>query len=93
MAAAHATAEKIRGKYGYSGGEDGSQYIPKYSSGILNGPVTYTGLAMLHGSPSEPEYVLNNDQAYGLLRYMATKKIPDFESNNNNKNSGIQYIV
>jgi hypothetical protein len=32
-----------------------------YSSGIENGPVTYTGLAMLHGSPSSPEYVLNSD--------------------------------
>jgi hypothetical protein len=32
-----------------------------YSSGIENGPVTYTGLAMLHGSPSNPEYVLNSE--------------------------------
>ena len=47
---------------------------------------------MLHGTYSEPEYVLNNDQAYNLLRYMATKKVPDFESTNS-KSSGIQYIV
>lgn len=44
------------------------------ASGILAGPVTYTGLTMLHGTPSSPEYVLNSDQAYSLLRYMATTK-------------------
>ena len=32
-----------------------------YASGIENGPVTYTGMAMLHGSPSNPEFVLNSD--------------------------------
>ena len=35
--------------------------LSSYSSGIENGPVTYTGLAMLHGTPSSPEYVLNSD--------------------------------
>lgn len=63
-----------------------------FADGILGGPVTYTGLTMLHGTPSEPEYVLNNDQAYNLLRYMATKKMPAFDSTNGDK-SGIQYIV
>ena len=63
-----------------------------FADGILGGPVTYTGLSMLHGTPSEPEYVLNNDQAYNLLRYMATKKMPDFETTNSGS-SGIQYIV
>ena len=63
-----------------------------FANGILEGPVTYTGLAMLHGTASEPEYVLNNDQAYNLLRYIATKKLPDFESSKTG-NSGIQYIV
>jgi hypothetical protein len=43
-----------------------------YSSGIENGPVTYTGLAMLHGSPSSPEYVLNSEQAGTLLKNLAT---------------------
>ena len=62
----------------------------KYASGIENGPVTYTGLAMLHGSSSKPEYVLNSDQAYNLLRYMATTK-PDFV--NNNSESGTQYVL
>ena len=35
----------------------------EYSSGIENGPVDFTGLAMLHGTPSNPEYVLNSKQA------------------------------
>ena len=65
-------------------------YAHKYASGIENGPVTYTGLAMLHGSSSSPEYVLNSDQAYNLLRYMATTK-PDFVTNNNE--AGTQYVL
>lgn len=32
-----------------------------YADGIENGPVTDTGLTVLHGSRSNPEYVLNND--------------------------------
>lgn len=60
-----------------------------YASGILNGPVTYTGLAMLHGTPSQPEYVLNSDQAYNLLRYMSTNK-PSFTSNGD---AGTQYVL
>lgn len=63
---------------------------PSYASGIENGPVTYTGLAMLHGSSANPEYVLNSDQAYNLLRYMATTK-PDFVTNNNE--AGTQYVL
>ena len=47
-----------------------------YSTGIENGPVAYTGLAMLHGSPSNPEYVLNSDQAYTLLKNLSTMMIP-----------------
>lgn len=65
-------------------------YAHKYASGIENGPVTFTGLAMLHGSSSSPEYVLNSDQAYNLLRYMATTK-PDFVTNNNE--AGTQYVL
>lgn len=61
-----------------------------YASGIENGSVTYTGLAMLHGSSANPEYVLNSDQAYNLLRYMATAK-PDFVTNNNE--AGTQYVL
>lgn len=61
------------------------------ANGILGGPITYTGLAMLHGSPSSPEYVLNNDQAYNLLKYLATKP-PEFTSTMTTDN-GTQYIV
>lgn len=61
-----------------------------YAYGIENGPITYTGLAMLHGSSANPEYVLNSDQAYSLLRYMATTK-PDFVTNNNE--AGTQYVL
>lgn len=70
----------------------GQSIVKKYSTGIEQGPVTYTGLAMLHGSMSEPEYILNNDQAYNLLYNMSTRKIADFESTKQQEN-GTQYIV
>ena len=62
----------------------------RYSNGIENGPVTYTGLAMLHGTPSAPEYVLNSDQAYSLLRYMATNS-PKFTPINSSSNVTYSY--
>ena len=62
----------------------------RYSNGIENGPVTYTGLAMLHGTPSAPEYVLNSDQAYSLLRYMATNS-PKFTPINSSSNITYSY--
>lgn len=62
----------------------------RYSNGIENGPVTYTGLAMLHGTPSAPEYVLNSDQAYSLLRYMATNS-PKFTPINSSGNVTYSY--
>ena len=43
-----------------------------YAEGIENGPVEETGLAMLHGTPSSPEYVLNTEQAGQLLENLAT---------------------
>lgn len=46
--------------------------IKTYASGIENGPVTKTGYAMLHGSPTSPEYVLNTDQAGNVLKYIGT---------------------
>lgn len=49
-----------------------------HADGILGGPITYTGLSMLHGSPSAPEYILNADQAYTLLRNISTMQIPDY---------------
>lgn len=65
-----------------------------YSEGLENGPVTYTGLAMLHGAPSAPEYVLNNDQAYNLLYNLSVAKnarMAEFDSIKGS--NGIQYIV
>lgn len=140
MEAAHAMAEAIRDKYGYSGGDDGSQVIYKgssssggsgssgsssssssgssgssydsskgsfsdwladngapswvvnsekqkeekggYAEGLENGPITYTGLAMLHGTKAKPEYVLNNDQAYNLLYNLSASKMAPFETVN-----------
>lgn len=65
-----------------------------YADGIKGGPVTYTGLAMLHGSVSKPEYVLNSDQAYNLLRNMATTRLPEMERTGTDNNcGGTQYIV
>ena len=63
-----------------------------YATGLDQGPVTYTGLTMLHGTPSAPEYVLNNDQAYNLLYNMSSSRMAEFE-NTSKSDSGIQYIV
>lgn len=51
-----------------------------FSSGIEKGPVNYTGLAMLHGSPSNPEFVLNSDQAYTLLRNLSTMTLSPYQA-------------
>lgn len=67
--------------------------IGKYSNGIENGPVTYTGLAMLHGTPNNPEFVLNSDQAYTLLRNMATTKLPETKKVAGVEGQNTQYIV
>ena len=64
-----------------------------YSTGIENGPVTYTGLAMLHGTPGNPEFVLNSDQAYTLLRNMATTKMPETKKVAGAEGQNTQYIV
>ena len=74
----------------YSGHLANGGYWRNYSTGIENGPVTYTGLAMLHGTPSTPEYVLNSDQAYSLLRYMATNS-PKFTPVNSSGNVTYSY--
>ena len=66
-----------------------------YSDGLKSGPVTYTGLAMLHGTPQEPEYVLNNDQAYNLLYNLSAArnaKMAEFDRVKSS-NNGIQYVV
>ena len=65
----------------------------KYANGIENGPVTYTGLAMLHGTPGNPEFVLNSDQAYTLLRNMATTRLPETKKVAGAEGQNTQYIV
>ena len=71
---------------------DPNKVKKSYASGIENGPVTYTGMAMLHGSPSSPEFVLNSDQAYNLLRNMATANATEFETEGNGS-EGTSYIL
>lgn len=51
-----------------------------FSSGLEAGMVTRTGMYKLHGSPSNPEFVLNSKQAYQLLKNISTLSIPAFES-------------
>ena len=72
--------------------DDNNNKVHSFANGLKGGPVTYTGLAMLHGTPSEPEYILNNDQAYNLLYNMSSARMADFETKSN-EDSGIQYIV
>ena len=63
-----------------------------YANGIENGPVTYTGLSMLHGTHSKPEYVLNSDQAYNILRNLATTKLPEYTSTLS-QDMGVSYVI
>lgn len=85
-----ARKDKVKNEYG--GKDPNPNWKKGYSSGLENGPVTYTGLAMLHGTPSAPEYVLNNDQAYNLLYNMSSARMAEFENTSKN-DGGIQYIV
>ena len=57
--------------------------LPGYSEG---GIVDYTGLAMLHGSPNRPEYVLNNTQMKNLLSSLSKPRVV---SNINNGSSDV----
>ena len=87
-----ARQEKIDNEYG---GVDPNPNWKGHADGIKSGPVTYTGLAMLHGSPQEPEYVLNNDQAYNLLYNLSAArdaKMAEFDRVKTT-NSGTQYVV
>ena len=63
--------------------------IPGYANG---GMVDYTGLAMLHGSKSKPEFVLNNDQIRNMLstltRPQVTSNLPTSSGAVNNYNFG-----
>ena len=67
--------------------------VEGHADGIEGGPVTYTGLTMLHGTPTAPEYVLNSDQAYTLLHNIATLRMPEYESKLVKQDNGIQYVI
>ena len=61
--------------------------VAKYSGSSLpgfknGGEIDYTGLAMVHGSKSKPEYVFNNDQMKGLLKNLIR---PDYSSKSEGK--------
>lgn len=74
-------------------GKSYADTIKKYAGGIEEGPVTYTGLAMLHGSTGKPEYVLNNDQAYNLLYNLSSSRLSDFETKNDNNGETYVYNI
>lgn len=80
MEAAHAQAEAIRNNYGYSGGADGSQYIPteggligysqssrpSYSSGGSSGRGSSSGNS--YGMPDSPEMGFMSPDDYNDLK-------------------------
>ena len=76
------TWESVKLESNYSSSSSGNRIpddpLKGYAKGIEEGPVTTTGLAMLHGSLSRPEYVLNHDQAWNLLHNFSTLKVPEF---------------
>ena len=76
------TWESVKLESNYSSSSSGNKIpddpLKGYAKGIEEGPVTTTGLAMLHGTPLRPEYVLNHDQAWNLLHNFSTLKVPEF---------------
>lgn len=76
------TWESVKLESNYSSSSSGNRIpddpLKGYAKGIEEGPVTTTGLAMLHGTPLRPEYVLNHDQAWNLLHNFSTLKVPEF---------------
>lgn len=66
MQEAHDRAEAIRNKYGFTGGEDGSDVRPFDDGGIVD----YTGLAMVHGSNTHSEVTFNSKDANKLWKFV-----------------------
>ena len=58
----------------------GAMIIGQRSNGLEGCMISRTGLYKLHGTPNNPEFVLNSKQAYQLLRNISTLSIPAFES-------------
>ena len=52
--------------------------LPGYANG---GEVDYTGLAVLHGTPNKPEYVLNNSQMRNLLGNLTRPRVTSVVNN------------
>ena len=74
---------KYRGRYIAKAGTDyysAAMIIGQRSNGLEGGMISRTGLYKLHGTPNNPEFVLNSKQAYQLLRNISTLSIPAFES-------------
>lgn len=67
-----------------------------WASGIERGPVEFTGMAMLHGSKANPEWVLTNNQMQNFVRNMSRPNaVPDISNtenvNTNNNNNAIEF--
>lgn len=92
-------ANAIRDIWGWSY-EDLKQWTPttydeqtlrSYSGGLNKGLVTQTGKYLLHGNPSNPEWVLTNSQMFNLVKNLATT-IPSTTNNYSDKNDIIVNI-
>lgn len=57
--------------------------VPSYSDG---GMIDFTGLAMVHGTPSKPEWVLNSGQISNLLTSLVRPQTNSFVGANTNGN-------
>lgn len=84
--------ERLRKKYGIKGDfYSYKQLVGYYKDGGIN--IT-PGLAMLHGTPSKPEWILNTDQMKKLINNLAfsnvTPKIPSYNNLSGSKGSTIQ---
>ena len=84
--------ERLRKKYGIKGDfYSYKQLVGYYKDGGVN---TSPGLAMLHGTPSKPEWILNTDQMKKLINNLAfsnvTPKIPSYNNLSGSKGSTIQ---
>jgi TP901 family phage tail tape measure protein len=69
-------------KYGHTIPEK-YKIIGSYSQGINKGLVDKTGLYMLHGSKTRPEWILNNDQMFNFVKGLANN-LTSYAPNNNN---------
>jgi len=65
------------------------EYKDQFSKGINNGLVTETGGYLLHGSQSNPEWVMTNDQMYSLVKNLSNNTMPSIPSGFSEVGSGI----